>query len=56
MKLLTTKEAAAQLGVSPRTLQAWRYEGKGPDYLRFSHKNVRYSQEALNQWLKDKAK
>ena len=27
---LTTREAAAYLGIKPRTLESWRAQGKGP--------------------------
>lgn len=31
---LKTPEAAAYLGLSPRSLEYWRYRGKGPRYSR----------------------
>lgn len=33
VKHLTTEELAARLRRSPRTLERWRAEGKGPGYL-----------------------
>lgn len=31
---LSPSELAHRLGVSKRTIEGWRYRGKGPDYLR----------------------
>jgi hypothetical protein len=31
---LNQTQLAERLGVSVRTLEGWRYRGKGPDYLR----------------------
>jgi Helix-turn-helix domain len=31
---LTQRQLAHRLGVSQRTLEGWRYRGKGPAYLR----------------------
>lgn len=52
-KLLTTKAAAAILGISPRTLQSWRAQGKSPKYQRLGHKTIRYKEEDLKQWVKE---
>jgi hypothetical protein len=35
-------EAAAILGVMPRTLEAWRLARRGPKYLSYSKRCVRY--------------
>ena len=35
-------ELAAYWGISPKTIQRWRTEGRGPDYVKFG-KCVRYS-------------
>ena len=37
-----TIEAGKILGVDPRTLEAWRYRKKGPAYLAYSPRQVRY--------------
>ena len=39
--LLSELEAACLLGVSPRTMQAWRYRARGPRFVRLSTKSVR---------------
>jgi hypothetical protein len=43
---LDTKAAAALLGVSPKTLEAWRARGAGPPYTR-AGRLVRYRREDL---------
>jgi hypothetical protein len=35
-------EAAAILGVMPRTLEAWRQARRGPTFIRYSARAVRY--------------
>jgi predicted DNA-binding transcriptional regulator AlpA len=50
--LLTTEELAAYLGdVSVRTLEDWRRQGTGPDYVTLSPKMVRYRHAAVERWL-----
>lgn len=50
--LLTTDEAAALLGVSPRTLEAWRIQEpqRGPEFIRIEGQ-VRYPRESLADYL-----
>lgn len=35
-------EAARVLGVEPATLEKWRRNGRGPRFVRYSHRCVRY--------------
>lgn len=42
----TTKEAAAMLKLSPRTLENWRNLRQGPAFIKFGSR-VLYSSEAL---------
>lgn len=44
------KAAAAVLGLSVRTLQAWRVKGGGPPFVKMGV-NVRYNPVALTGWL-----
>lgn len=53
-KLLTETDAAQMLGLSVRSLQGWRLNGRGPKYLKLS-KAVRYSQADLTAWLESRA-
>ena len=47
--LVTEKEAAALLGVSPRSLQKWRRTGAGPVFLKLN-RAVRYDPRVLSEW------
>jgi len=40
--LLTEGEAAEYLRLTPRALQAWRYQGKGPQFVKISRRAIRY--------------
>ena len=52
--ILNPKEAAQHLKVSKRTLEAWRYRGGGPKYLKISARCIRYSFADLQEWLSGK--
>ncbi|WP_295401351.1 helix-turn-helix domain-containing protein [uncultured Thiocystis sp.] len=47
---LNEREAAAELGISFRTLQQWRVRGIGPTYLKIG-RSVRYDAASLEIWL-----
>jgi predicted DNA-binding transcriptional regulator AlpA len=49
-RVLTTHQAAAYCGQSPRTLEAFRLTGRGPRFLKLG-RSVRYSVEDLEAWL-----
>src|SRR5262245_4812757 len=51
--LLLPEEAADQLGVKPKTLEQWRYLGKGPDYIKVGRKYVRYPQSAIDAFIEE---
>jgi predicted site-specific integrase-resolvase len=46
---LNEKQAAAMLGVSMKTLQAWRFQGKGPAYCKLG-RAVRYLPQDLTDY------
>lgn len=53
VRLLTTTEAAEALALSPRTLEAYRLRGGGPNYVRIGSSRraaVRYREIDLAQW------
>ncbi|TPG76899.1 helix-turn-helix transcriptional regulator [Pseudomonas arsenicoxydans] len=53
--LLTPAQVAAALGVSHRTLAAWRSSRHtGPAWMRIGSR-VRYSKVAVLAWLKDRS-
>jgi helix-turn-helix protein len=47
---LRTRDAAAYLGVSTKTLAAWRRAGVGPRFRKFPQL-VFYHQRDLDQWI-----
>lgn len=46
----SVEEAAKILGVSARTLNNWRYLGKGPKYLKMGGK-IRYLERDVNSFI-----
>jgi excisionase family DNA binding protein len=50
---LTTPEAAEYLGLKPGTLEIWRCNGKGPNFLKLG-RACRYRLEDLEEFM-DKA-
>ncbi|MFW5489115.1 MAG: helix-turn-helix transcriptional regulator [Desulfovibrio sp.] len=48
--LLTTKEAAERLGLSPGTLEVWRCLGKGPRYIKIGRR-VGYDARDLEAYV-----
>ena len=52
MKMLKEAEAAEIVGVSVRTLQTWRVEGRGPKYAKLGLRAVRYDKDLLEDWLR----
>ncbi|WP_291313716.1 helix-turn-helix transcriptional regulator [Corynebacterium sp. UBA2622] len=54
-QILTTTQAAGVLGVKPKTLENWRAEGYGPEYLALSSRVIRYKLSAVMAWADAKA-
>jgi len=52
--LLSQRDAARLLNVSPRTLESWRRRGVGPLYVVYSSRCVRYSGRDLHEWLEER--
>ena len=52
-KFLNTREAAAHLGLSTRTLDRYRVSGDGPVFLKFGGR-VRYLREDLDDWARSR--
>ena len=46
---MTTKQVAAYLGLSPRTLERYRWTGQGPAFYRFGNR-VRYLFVEVARW------
>lgn len=48
--MMTTPQAAGFLKIQPRTLEAWRGRGSGPDFIRVGS-CVRYTEAALVDYV-----
>lgn len=48
--LLATKDAAAYLGISPKTMDNMRSRGKGPSFVKLGG-TVRYRRSDLLDWI-----
>lgn len=51
MELLTAKQAATVLNLSPVTLAKWRCAGGGPRFIRYTARCIRYLQADLDTWV-----
>ncbi len=52
--LLNERQAAKLLSVSPRALQKWRSNGRGPLFVRISARCIRYRPRDLATWATDR--
>jgi predicted DNA-binding transcriptional regulator AlpA len=55
--LLTPEEVSAQLGVSERTLAAWRnheYGVEGPPWIGVTRSTIRYRAVDIEAWLEER--
>jgi excisionase family DNA binding protein len=50
--LLTLEQVAEYLQVPIRTVKEWRYQGKGPRFIRVG-RHLRCDPDDLAQWIKD---
>jgi excisionase family DNA binding protein len=50
MELMTTAAASEYLGVPVKTLEAWRYTGNGPRFVKLG-RSVRYRPTDLHAWI-----
>jgi predicted DNA-binding transcriptional regulator AlpA len=48
-RVLTETELANRWGISPKTLQRWRTEGRGPHYMKLS-KRVTYPLDVVTEY------
>ena len=49
--MLNEKQVAKELGVSTLTLKKWRWEGKGPEWVKIE-RTVRYKRSDVDKWIK----
>jgi predicted DNA-binding transcriptional regulator AlpA len=52
--LLSTKEAAEMMGVSPATLRGWRCANIGPKFTRLTARSVKYAQADLERFIAER--
>jgi hypothetical protein len=53
-ELVTESRAAEIFGVSLRTLQGWRRNGTGPEFIRLSCRSIRYRRADLVAWVNER--
>ncbi len=53
-KYLAPAEVEAVFGISPRTLEFWRREGRGPSFIR-AGKFVKYDREVFDKWMQSQS-
>lgn len=49
--LMDERVLSDMLGVSVRTVQAWRVKGGGPTFIKINNRLVRYRQSEVEEWL-----
>lgn len=54
--LLTPSELAEMLGVTERALGQMRFYGKGPRFVKISHKAIRYRRLDVEEWLESRVR
>lgn len=54
--LLTTRQVADRLGLSPGTLENWRRAGKGPPWQKLGPRMVRYPSDSVEKWVNERSK
>lgn len=53
MRWLKSKEICETLDVSPRTLEKWRRDGRGPRSVRLPNGQFRTREDSFEEWLAD---
>lgn len=48
---MTEADLAEFLDLKPRTLREWRAAGKGPEFVRYANRSVRYPREKVAAWV-----
>jgi len=50
-QLLSERDLARIMQVSPITVRRWRALRTGPEFVRCTRRVIRYEQESVNRWL-----
>jgi len=53
-RLYRPEEAGDYLNIAPQTLAHWRVRGTGPHFIHLSKRCIRYSEQALKEWLESR--
>ena len=51
---LRPRDVERLFGIKSKTLQNWRYKGKGPPFYKLGHKLIVYKYEEVEKWLQKK--
>ena len=54
--LLHPSEVALILGIQVRTLETWRLNGGGPEFVKLSARACRYRRSVLDAWIADRSR
>ncbi|MBK5938123.1 helix-turn-helix transcriptional regulator [Halochromatium roseum] len=54
-RLIPECHACRMIGVSQKTMARWREAGTAPPHYLMSKKIIRYDQDALERWFREKA-
>lgn len=52
-KVLTNDQTADMLGISRRTLPVWRSKFRGPKWVKYDNKLVRYRETDVIAWIEE---
>ena len=50
--LLTEKDVAQRLRITEYALRRWRFERRGPKFVKLENRSVRYDLDELDAWLR----
>jgi len=53
---LSEKEVSKIMGLTVRTLQTWRVKSKGPKFMKYGGRLVRYKIKDITNWMSSQAK
>lgn len=53
-EFLSEDQVAEYIGFTPKALQAWRCNGRGPTYIRISARAIRYRKKDIDNWLESR--
>jgi predicted DNA-binding transcriptional regulator AlpA len=51
MAMKNEKEVSRKFNISLAALRRWRYEGRGPKFVKLAGVAVRYREEDLDAWI-----